>query len=348
MTARQGTGLTLAAAAAFLMFCAGCLWPFQIGFDIAAGWAFFLARVVPLITVNVNGMLTGIVALLSFVAGLHLLLRWLYGAMATDSPENTSRRWQFRWTLGLTGLVVVMFAAGIATVGSLHQVGWLVTSPQPLIDGGLRPIAARIQSANNLKQIALALHNFNDTHQGRLPPGYTTDRWGQPLHGWQAQILPYIEHESVYQVLHFDRPWDAPENRPALQTSIPEFLYRYPDLPKEDGGYALSHYAGNVRVFPPTAGLRLPADFTDGTSNTLFAGEVSVGFRPWGHPLNLRDPGRGLHRSADAFLGPWSGDITQFVLADGSVRPVRNTISPTVLKALATPAGGEDVSGANW
>jgi hypothetical protein len=343
---RFGKGLEWLVVAAGIALLTLCCLPFlaEAGFYLVAGWAFFLARVLPQITVNANGVLTGLVGLLAFVAGLHLFARWFYAA----SPDGPSRRWQFRWTLGLTALVVVMFAAGIATVGSLHQVGWLITSPEPLLGGGMRPIAARSSSGNNLKLIALGLHNFNDEHQGRLPPGHTTDRWGQPLHGWQASILPYIEHDTVHQVIHFDRPWNAAENRPALQSSIREFLYYYPDLPKEAGGYALSHYAGNVRVFPPTTGLRMPADFPDGTTNTILLGEVSAGFRPWGHPLNLRDPARGIHSSADAFYGPRAAGYTQFVLADGSVRSVRNDISPAVLKALATPAGGEDVSGVEW
>jgi len=128
---------------------------------------------------------------------------------------------------------------------------------------------------------------------------------------------------------------------------VKDYLHPLVKEKADEAGYALSHYAGNVHVLPPGIGLRLPADFKDGTSNTLFAGEVSAGFRPWGHPLNLRDPGRGIRKSADAFAGPWPS-ATLFALADGSVRPVKNTISPTVLKALATPAGGEDVSGVDW
>ena len=37
-------------------------------------------------------------------------------------------------------------------------------------------------------------------------------------------------------------------------------------------------------------GLR---DITDGTSNTMMAGEVAVGFKPWGDPSNVRDPAAG-------------------------------------------------------
>jgi hypothetical protein len=343
---RFGKGLEWLAVALGIGLLTLCCLPFlaEAGFYLVAGWAFFLVRVLPQITVNANGVLTGVVALLAFVAGLHLFARWLYAA----SPDAPPRRWQLQWTLGLTALVVVMFATGIATVGCFHQIGWLATSPQALLDGGLRSPSFRADSRNHLRSIALSLSNFGVLNQNRLPPGYTIDRWGQPLHGWLANVLPYIEHDSVHQMIHFNRPWDAAENRPAFRSSIREFVYTNSDFPIEDGGYALSHYAGNIHVLPPTTGLRMPADFPDGIANTILLGEVAAGFRPWGHPLNLRDPARGIHPSADAFCGPRADGITQFAAADGSVRWVRNTISTTVLKALATPAGGEDVSGVEW
>ncbi len=352
MTRNQGAGLSAAVGIAFLLACLGCLWPVEGIFYIAAGWAFFLARVVPQVTVSPTGVLTGMLGLAGFATGLHLFLRWLCGA-AAHNPDTPPRRWRLRWTFQLTGLVVVMFAAGIATVGVLHQIGWLVTSPEPLIGGGIRVPAARSRSSNNLKQMVLAAHNYSDAHEdkaahsGQLPPGCTTDRFGNPLHGWQALVLPYMEYESLHGRIRFDRPWNAPENRSAYETSIPAFLIPYPPLPDREDGYVLSHYAGNVHVLPPSRGLRLPADFKDGTSNTLFAGEVSAGFRPWGHPLNLRDPGRGIRATADAFSGPRPGGTPLFAMADGSVRSIKPTISPAVLKALATPAGGDD-PGTDW
>jgi hypothetical protein len=334
--AKYGMGLTLAAIVGVLLFCAGCVYPFEAVFYLILGWGFFLARVLPQITMSADGILTGVIGLVGFVLGLHLLLRWFAGTQ--DRP------WQWRWTCGLAALVVVMFAAGIGTVGSLHQVGWLVTSPRPLLEGGIRRrLSARDNSAKHLMDMTVGMYHYNKEKQS-LPPGYTADRNGQPLHGWQAALLPYIDKSSFYVIIHFDRPWDAPENRPAMQATIPEFLYRDQPFPERDNGYGLSHYAGNSRVLTPRVGPRVPADIPDGTSNTLLLGEVTAGFRPWGHPLNLRDPARGIRPSADAFAGPWPEGITQFVLVDGSVRSVRNTASPAVLKALATPAGGEPIT----
>ncbi len=57
-----------------------------------------------------------------------------------------------------------------------------------------REAAARISCANNLKQIGLAMHNYENNHR-KLPPsrmavGYAT---------WAVLILPYIEQDNLYR-----------------------------------------------------------------------------------------------------------------------------------------------------
>jgi len=65
-----------------------------------------------------------------------------------------------------------------------------------------REAARRAQCKNNLKQLALALHNYESTHRV-FPPG----RIGFPL-VWsaQAQLLPYVEQAGLTNVLDFDIP----------------------------------------------------------------------------------------------------------------------------------------------
>src|SRR5262245_3382414 len=55
-----------------------------------------------------------------------------------------------------------------------------------------REPARRMQCLNNLKQIALALHNYDATY-GSLPPAYIADASGKPMHSWRVLILPFLE-----------------------------------------------------------------------------------------------------------------------------------------------------------
>jgi hypothetical protein len=84
-------------------------------------------------------------------------------------------------------------------------------------------------------------------------------------------------------------------------------------------------------------------DITDGMANTLLVGEVNAEFKPWGHPVNWRDPARGINRSPQGFGGTPYASGAQFSMADGSVRFVSERIHPDVLRALSTPAGGEEI-----
>lgn len=68
-----------------------------------------------------------------------------------------------------------------------------------------RAAARRIQCANRVKQIGLALHLHHDV-TGSLPPGYVLPNYTM----WQAYLLPYIDQNNVYNTLDFDARWDTP------------------------------------------------------------------------------------------------------------------------------------------
>ena len=81
---------------------------------------------------------------------------------------------------------------------------------------------------------------------------------------------------------------------------------------------------------------------TDGTSNTIYAGEAAGNFKGWGDPANLRDPALGINAGPDGF-GSRSPGGANFNLLDGSVRFISDNIDPGVLKALSTPDAGDTV-----
>src|SRR5262249_6999261 len=133
-------------------------------------------------------------------------------------------------------------------------------------------------------------------------------------------------------------------NAPYFRCIIPGFInsqMRSAPLIDADG-FGLSHYAANSRVMGPGKGMKV-SDITDGAANTILIGEVNANFRPWGHPVNWRDPAKGINKSPDGFGGPRSSGGGLFAMADGSVRFIGEGVNSSVLRALATPNGGEDV-----
>jgi prepilin-type processing-associated H-X9-DG protein len=334
---RRVAYLVLLLASLLLLGCMGVFVPIEVVFFLAAGWAFFLARVVPGITLDWGGVAIGGVCLVLFAGLAHSFFGWLYGQVEAEK----GLKWKVRWTASLVAGVVLMFVAGISAAGIAHQTGWLLTSKEPWVDRGDRIAVSRAQSTNNLKQIGLALSNYQGA-LGSLPPGTSLDDQGQLLHGWQARILPYLEQQAVYDQIDFARPWDDPRNSAAYRTRIWPYLSPMIRVDPDGTDPAPSHYAGNAWVIGGDSARKLN-EIPDGTSNTFLAGEAASEFKPWGHPNNVRDPSKGINRSPDGFGSPFPGGAN-FLFVDGSVHFLRNTVDPKVFRALGTPAGGETIN----
>lgn len=201
-----------------------------------------------------------------------------------------------------------------------------------------RSAARRTQSQNNLKQMGLAMLNFYDA-EDHWVSGARTDAEGEPAQSWQTFLLPYIDQVALYQSIDLDIPWDDSRQGDAFRTIVP--VYHNPSVSEmfTADGYATSHYAGNVNVLLTDSQLTM-ADVTDGTSNTIAAGEVGAGFKAWGDPTNLRDPARGIGGGTDQFGSPFPGGANMLFM-DGSVRFISEDINPRTLQSLSTPDGGE-------
>jgi hypothetical protein len=308
--------------------------PFELIVQLTVGWVLFLFRVVPRVRVDAAGVVTAVVCVAALVIGLQTFAGWVT-AHNRPAPEA---RWRWRWTLALVGVVVLAFAAGVAAVGIVHQTGWLLNSPVPLFESraGRREVADQWVTSQ-LRVMGVASLSFQEnTHA--YPPGTTFDSQGRMLHSWQTRLLPFMEQDNVYRTIHHELPWDHPANLQPFRAPIESYIHPVPGWQKDEEGRCLTGYAGNVRLLCSD----VPIDFRrlregDGTASLILAAEAPGNYRPWGDPRNLRDPARGLNRSADGFGSPLGGS-TLILFADGSVRSFKDDADPEFLKALATPA----------
>jgi prepilin-type processing-associated H-X9-DG protein len=196
----------------------------------------------------------------------------------------------------------------------------------------IRESAARMQSQNNLRQIALAFHNYHDV-TGAFPPAAVYDKNGKPLLSWRVLILPYIEQDNLYKEFHLDEPWDSEHNKKLLEQMPP--IYRAAD---EDVKKHLTRYlgfSGKGSLFDGAKGKRI-TDITDGTSNTIMVVEAAKGV-PWSKPEDIPfGPGKLL----PLVVNPKKGGFNA-AFCDGSVRFFPKSIKEEVLRMLVTISGGE-------
>src|SRR5262249_42665396 len=200
--------------------------------------------------------------------------------------------------------------------------------------------AGRRQSSNNLKQIALAFHNYHDAMQ-HLPTHAIYSKDGKtPLLSWRVAILPYIEQDGLYKQFKQDEPWDSPHNK-KLIGMMPRIYMSFgnPNAPKEEGKTYYVVFTGPKTAFDGNKKFKL-VDFTDGTSNTglIFEAKDSV---IWTKPDDLVLPKEGDKLPE---LGGMFKTGMNMAFADGSVRWVRKDINPKTLRAVITPQGGEAIN----
>jgi prepilin-type processing-associated H-X9-DG protein len=199
-----------------------------------------------------------------------------------------------------------------------------------------REAARRAQCVNNLKQIGLAMHNYESANQS-FPLQAITDRDGKPLLSWRVAILPYLEQEALYQKFHLDEPWDSPHNK-ALLAEMP-MTYRCPSEPSpERTTTSYVGFAGTETMFGTERGVHF-TEVTDGTANTILVVETKDKI-PWTKPEDLPyDRNQPVTMPGSYHPGGFNA-----LFADGSVRFIRNSINELTLRGLITRSGGEVVS----
>lgn len=197
---------------------------------------------------------------------------------STGSTNSRSRRAAFT----LVELLVVIAIIGI-----------LVSLLLPAVQSA-REAARRMQCSNNLKQLGLALHNYESAYK-RFPAGRNELR-----HSPHSALLPFIEQTNLGQRIDFRVRWDHINNAEALAAEIS--IYRCPSDPVSSSPYSWgstnyrsSQGSGLLWGLPPSDpsnvnygmpapnGVLIPnlylrfGDIPDGTSNTAAFSEHGLG-----------------------------------------------------------------------
>jgi len=239
---------------------------------------------------------------------------------------------------------IVRFFVAIAILG------FLVALLLPAVPAA-RPAAMRMQCSNNLKQIALAMHTYHDVYKC-LPPAYTVDEDGQPLHSWRVLILPYIEQTALYEQIRLDEPWDSEHNWQFHDVVISafqcpsgglnaRFRREMPTL-KADGN---CYYSAVIRPETPFFGCEAMSlgDIHDGASNTILIVErlLPVCWMDPNNDIGFDTACRGVNSDLRGIGSAHTGGAN-VAIADGSVIFISDTINPETLRAALTKSGGEN------
>ncbi len=161
-----------------------------------------------------------------------------------------------------------------------------------------REAARRIQCTNNMKQLGLALLNY-ESAMGALPMTMSLLGTGNTVYydtGWsaQARALPYMEGNTLFNAANIGVFKEDPVNSTVISLTVTAFICPSevkPRVSSHDYGlsgvinYGMSGgdwfvwggFSGpdNRSGFGPNQSRRL-AEFTDGLSQTLFAAEVKA------------------------------------------------------------------------
>ena len=147
----------------------------------------------------------------------------------------------------LSGFTLIELLVVIAIIGTL--VALLLPAVQ-----AARAAAARASCVSRLKQIGLALANFEQIQQYLPADAIGPFNDGSPYsHGWMTFILPNLEQGTMYNQYNMGANWYDPINQTVVQTQILTYL-----CPSAIGSHIASGMIDDLSYNPPPGARRSP------------------------------------------------------------------------------------------
>jgi len=207
-------------------------------------------------------------------------------------------------------------------------IGILIALLLPAVQAA-REAARRMQCANNLVQLGIALQSYESAHE-TLPPG-TVNATGPILSkpvgyhmSWLVQILPYVEEGNTFKHIDFSVGVYDKKNAPVRGVEIRLLCCPSDWAPSATNGAAITNYAGchhdreapidadNNGVLFLNSRIR-SRDIPDGTTHTIFVGEklidLDLGWMS-GTRATLRNTGGVPNQAVPGVGVAWSGGVS--------------------------------------
>jgi len=235
-----------------------------------------------------------------------------------------------------------------------------------------REAARRVECTNHLRQIGLALHNYNDVHRS-LPPAWRGASTRRSAFGWGSRLLPFVEQPALGSLIDQSGCLSNDSAQEARETTLRVFLCpsdtapRLFTIPDSSNGVdtlavATASYVGvygttepdDIRPTPPGDGTFIndrPVRFAEierGLSNTLVVGERSVSmFHSTWIGFDRRDADAECRILGAAIEGPNCREcdecefssrhpgVTAFLFGDGHVRGLPDSIDQKTYQQMA-------------
>lgn len=231
--------------------------------------------------------------------------------------HTTPRRAAFSLTELLVVVGIVLILLGLL-LPAIHRI---------------RLASARLQSANNLKEMGIAFQLYHDSN-GVLPngsqrtlPGVLVCASNRQGWSWAYQILPYLKQETLYRA----------DTQTIDTTAVKTYYAPTRRFVDPQGVIAKIDFAGNagtglngILVEPSYGSIRFK-DIVDGTSSTLMLGEKQLNLQQLGRSDDDRDP---------YSRGGWNDSFQTHRMADASpARDSANVDCVAAHRAFGSPLG---------